>query len=142
MNDNGGATMNVMDGVAAGKLAKTYLKIRDKRAEIKAAYEVEDRKLEEAMESLEEEMLAKCKEEDADSIKTPFGTIIRSVKARYWPADWDVFNQYVLDNEALGLLEKRVHQTNMGQWLEEHPDNPPPGLNIDRKYTCSVRKAK
>lgn len=134
--------MDTLEGVEASKLAKVYLKIRDKRAELLAAYEKEDSKLKETMEQLEEEMLEKCKKEDADSIKTPNGTIIRSVKSRYWPADWDVFNQYVLDNEALGLLEKRVHQTNMGQWLEEHKDNPPPGLNVDRRYSCSVRKAK
>lgn len=134
--------MDVLEGVAAGKLAKIYLKIRDKRAELKTAYDIEDRKLEEALEVVEEEMLDKCKIEDADSIKTPFGTIIRTIKARYWPADWEIFNQYVLDNEALGLLEKRVHQTNMSQWLEEHKENPPPGLNIDRRYSCSVRKSK
>jgi len=133
--------MKEANEVTAGKLASVYIKIRTKRAELLAAYELEDNKLKEALETLEEEMLEKCKDEDADSIKTPFGTIVRSVKTRYWPADWEIFNQYVIDNEALGLLEKRVHQTNMGQWLEEHTDNPPPGLNIDRRYACTVRKA-
>lgn len=132
--------MDALTGVQAAKLAKVYIKIRDKRAELLAAYEKEDSKLKEDLEALEAEMLDKCKEENADSIKTPFGTIIRSVKARYWPADWEIFNQYVIDHEALGLLEKRVHQTNMASWLEEHPEDPPPGLNIDRKYTCSVRR--
>jgi len=133
--------MKEANEVTAGKLAAVYIKIRNKRAELLAAYEAEDAGLKEALETLEEEMLEKCKDEDADSIKTPFGTIVRSVKTRYWPADWEIFNQYVIDNEALGLLEKRVHQTNMGQWIEEHKDNPPPGLNIDRKYACTVRKA-
>jgi hypothetical protein len=133
--------MKEANEVTAGKLASVYIKIRSKRAELLAAYELEDNKLKEALETLEEEMLEKCKDEDADSIKTPFGTIVRSVKTRYWPADWEIFNQFVIDNEALGLLEKRVHQTNMGQWLEEHTDNPPPGLNIDRRYACTVRKA-
>ena len=133
--------MKEANEVTAGKLASVYIKIRTKRAELLAAYELEDNKLKEALETLEEEMLEKCKDENADSIKTPFGTIVRSVKTRYWPADWEIFNQYVIDNEALGLLEKRVHQTNMGQWLEEHTDNPPPGLNIDRRYACTVRKA-
>lgn len=133
--------MKEANEVTAGKLAAVYIKIRTKRAELLSAYELEDNKLKEALETLEEEMLEKCKDEDADSIKTPFGTIVRSVKTRYWPADWEIFNQYVIDNEALGLLEKRVHQTNMGQWLEEHTDNPPPGLNIDRRYACTVRKA-
>lgn len=133
--------MKEANAVTAGKLAAVYIKIRGKRAELLSAYEEEDNKLKEALETLEEEMLGKCKEEDADSIKTPYGTIVRSVKSRYWPADWEIFNQYVIDHEALGLLEKRVHQTNMASWLEEHPEDPPPGLNIDRRYACTVRKA-
>lgn len=126
----------------AGILAATFLKIRDKRAELKREFEEKDKELEAQMDILEAEMLEKCKAEDADSIKTPAGTIMRSVKARFWPADWDAFNSYVLENQAIGLLEKRVHQTNMAQWLEENKGNPPPGLNIDRKYTCTVRRAK
>lgn len=134
--------MNTVTKITAGKLAAAYIKVREKRAELLSAYEVQDNKLKEDLETLEEEMLEKCKAEDADNIKTPYGTIVRSIKSRYWPADWEIFNQYVLDHEALGLLEKRVHQTNMGQWLEEHAEDPPPGLNIDRKYVCTVRKGK
>jgi len=130
------------DAIPAGKLAAAYLKIRGKRAELKAKYEEEDKQLEAQMDVIEAEMLEKCKAENADSIKTPEGTIMRAVRARFWPADWDAFNKYVMDNNAIGLLEKRVHQTNMAQWLEENKGNPPPGLNIDRKYTCTVRKAK
>jgi hypothetical protein len=133
--------MSEQEAISAGKLAAVYIKIRTKRSEIKAAYEAEDGLLQEQMDAIEAEMLEKCKEEDADSIKTPFGTIIRSVKQRFWPADWDAFNTFVLQHEALGLLEKRVHQTNMATWLEENPNDPPPGLNIDRRYACSVRKA-
>jgi len=129
------------EAIPAGKLASIYIKMRTKRSELKAAYEAEDKVVEAQMDEIEALLLEKCKEEDADSIKTPFGTIIRTVKQRFWPADWEVFNQYVLDNEALGLLEKRVHQTNMIVWLEEHKENPPPGLNMDRRYACSVRKA-
>lgn len=130
------------DAIPAGKLVSAYLKIRNTRAELKATYEEQDKALEAQMDVIEAEMLEKCKAENADSIKTPEGTIMRSVKARFWPADWDAFNNYVLQNQAIGLLEKRVHQTNMAQWLEENKDNPPPGLNIDRKYTCTVRRAK
>jgi hypothetical protein len=130
------------DTVTAGKLAAIYLKIRDKRELLAKEFEAEDAKLKESQEAIEEELLTKCKEEDANSINTPFGTIIRSVKQRFWPADWDAFNRFVLENEAVGLFEKRVHQTNMAQWLEEHKDNPPPGLNVDRRYACSVRRPK
>jgi len=130
------------NAVDAGKLATVYIKMRTKRAELKAAYEEQDDAIKEQMESIEAEMLEKCKKENADSIKTPFGTIIRSVKTRVWPADWDAFNKYVIEHKAPELFEKRVHQTNIVQWMEENPDDPPPGLNIDRKYECSVRKAR
>jgi len=134
--------MSDPDALTAGKLAAIYLKIRDKRELLSKEFESADVKLKEAQESIEEELLTKCKEEDANSINTDFGTIIRTVKSRFWPADWEAFNRFVLENEALGLFEKRVHQTNMAQWLEENKDNPPPGLNIDRKYVCSVRRPK
>ena len=134
--------MSDPDALTAGKLAAIYLKIRDKRDLLAKEFDLADKKLIEAQESIEEELLTKCKEEDANSINTDFGTIVRSVKQRFWPADWDAFNRFVMENEALGLFEKRVHQTNMAQWLEEHKDNPPPGLNIDRRYVCSVRRPK
>lgn len=128
-------------GVTAGKLAAVYLKMRDRRAALQREYEIQDNIVKEQMDAVEEAMLEKCKEEDADSIKTPFGTIIRSVKTRIWPADWEAFNTYALEHGAIELYEKRIHQTNMTQWLEEHVEDPPPGLNIDRRYSCSVRKA-
>ena len=96
--------MDDISAVNAGKLASVYIKIRDKRAELLKAYELEDNKCKEALETIEEELLEKCKAEGCDSIKTPYGTIIRSIKTRYWPADWEIFNQYVIDHEALGLL--------------------------------------
>jgi hypothetical protein len=40
------------------------------------------------------------------------------------------------------LLEKRLHQTNMKQFLEENPDLKPAGLNIDSEYTIVVRRGK
>jgi len=125
----------------AGQLASVYIKIRTQRAELKAAYEAEDAGLQEQLDALEIEMLEKCKAEDADSIKTPYGTIMRSVKQRYWPADWDAFKDFVKKNDALDLFEKRVHQTNMSTWYEEHADNLPAGMNVDRRYACTVRKA-
>jgi hypothetical protein len=32
------------------------------------------------------------------------------------------------------LLEKRIHQTNIKEFLEGNPDVHPPGLNIDSEY--------
>ena len=124
------------------KLAQAYIKMRDKRVLIKKAWEVQDNEIKEQMDMLEEKMLDTCKEMNADSIKTKFGTIIRSIKSRYWTNDWDSTYKFIKEHDAFGLLEKRLHQTNLKQFLTENPDLLPMGLNVENEYTVLVRRSK
>ena len=124
------------------KLTAVYIKIRDKRAELSRAFKSQDRELEEQQQMLANQMLETCKEMGADSIKTPHGTIIRSVKSKYWTGDWDSMYRFIKEHDAFGLLEKRLHQTNMKDFLHENPDVMPMGLNVENEYTIVVRRAK
>jgi hypothetical protein len=49
---------------------------------------------------------------------------------------------FIKENDVYGLLERRIHQTNLKQFLEENPDKLPMGLQADSKYTISVRRSK
>lgn len=124
------------------QLTSIYLKIRDKRAENKREFENVDKDLEEQQKMLAEQMLDTCKEMNADSIRTPHGTIIRSVKSKYWTGDWDSMYNFIKEHDAFGLLEKRLHQTNMKDFLNDNPDVMPMGLNVENEYTIVVRRAK
>lgn len=124
------------------QLTSIYLKIRDKRAENKREFENGDKDLEEQQKMLAEQMLDTCKEMNADSIRTPHGTIIRSVKSKYWTGDWDSMYNFIKEHDAFGLLERRLHQTNMKDFLNENPDVMPMGLNVENEYTIVVRRAK
>ena len=128
--------------VDLAKLTSIYIKIRDKRSEIKRAFEEQDTALKEQMEVLESEMLEVCKDMNADSIRTPHGTIIRSVKSRYWTSDWDSMYQLIKEHDAFGLLEKRIQQTNMKEFLQENPNVLPAGLNVENAYSVVVRRSK
>lgn len=125
-----------------GKLTEAYIKLRDARANLKKTYEAEDTNLAEQMSVIESEFLNRCATMNANSIRTPHGTIIRSVKSRYWTNDWDSMYQVIKERDAFGLLEKRLHQTNMKQFLEENPDVLPHGLNVENAYSVVVRRAK
>ena len=116
--------------------------MRDKRSDLKHKFDSEDGAIQEEMKLLEEQMLDVCKRMSAESIRTKMGTIIRSIKTRYWTNDWDSMRTFIKDNDAFDLLEKRLHQTNMRQYLEENPDVLPIGLNVDREFTVVVRRAK
>jgi hypothetical protein len=124
------------------KLTETFLKIRDARSQLKAEYDGKDSLLEEQAKLLEAGMLDACKTINASSIKTPHGTIIRSVKSRYWTNDWDSMYTFIEQQGAFALLEKRLHQTNMKSFLEENPDLLPMGLNVESEYTVVVRRSK
>jgi len=123
-------------------LANVYLKIRDARTTLKTEFTMQDLVLQEQMDLLEANMLDACKELNASSIKTPHGTIIRSVKSRYWTNDWDSMYTFIKEQGAFGLLEKRLHQTNMKEFLVENPDLLPMGLNVESEYTVVVSRSK
>ena len=41
----------------------------------------------------------------------------------------DSFKKFILEHGVVDLLEKRIAQTNMAQFLEENPGLVPPGMN-------------
>jgi hypothetical protein len=124
------------------QLTKVYIKIRDSRRVLEQAFKAEDEKLQEQIRAIEEQMLDICKKFNASSIKTEAGTVIRSVKSRYWTNDWDSMYQFIRENSAFALLERRLHQSHMKQFLDENPDLTPIGLNVDKEYTVVVRRSK
>jgi len=130
-----------MDDLSVGKLSQIYLKIRDARSDLKSKYDEDDKKLEEQMDVIEAKLLEICKDTDADSIKTQAGTVMRRVATRYWTNDWDSMYNFVKENDAYGLLERRLHQTNMKQFLEENPDKFPKGMLLDSQYKITVRRS-
>jgi hypothetical protein len=126
--------------IKADKLVKAYVRIRDKRKAIAEAYERDDNELKEALETIEAELLEICKETGADSLRTEFGTVSRRIAKRYWTNDWHSFHEFLKEHGAMELLEKRIAQTNMSTFLEENPDLLPPGLQVDSRYTVSIRR--
>jgi hypothetical protein len=128
--------------VPLDKLTAIYIKMRDAKDKLTADYKQQYADLEEQMTVLEAEMLEICKNMNADSIRTKAGTIIRSVKSRYWTNDWDSMYHFIKENDAYGLLEKRLHQTHMKEFLSENPNLLPMGLNVESEYTVVVRRSK
>lgn len=132
----------VQDKPSVDKLVSIYIKIRDARDEVVKKAKQQEEELEAQLAIIEQEILAICKETGADSIKTPHGTAMRAVKSRYTTNDWERFYAFMFEHNAPDLLEKRIHQTNMKQFLEENPDLHPAGLNVDRTYAITVRRSK
>jgi hypothetical protein len=125
------------------KLIRAYIKLREKRSELKSEFEAQDKVFEENMNLLKERMLEYFKQpenEGATNFSSEEGMFIRTTKTKYWTDDWESFHKFVVEENAPELLEKRVAQGNMKQYLEDNPDKLPMGLNTTTEYTITVRK--
>lgn len=124
----------------AEKLTSVYLKIKDKRSELSAEFKEKDAELSDQLDKVKRALLDYCEEQGVDSVKTSAGLFYRSARTRYWTSDWSSMHEFILENEVPELLDKRVNQSNMKQYLEENPDQVPKGLNVDSEYIVSVRR--
>ena len=130
------------DDISVDKLVSVFIKIRDARDTAEREWEQRKADFNEQLELINQQLLEICKSTDADSIRTAHGTVIRTVKSRYWTNDWEQFHKFLLEHNAPDLLEKRIHQSNMKQFLEENPELLPAGLNVDSAYSITVRRSK
>lgn len=129
-----------MENAPIEKIVQAYIKIRDTKERLYQEYKAQSDELEEQMNLLKYKLVEISKETGATSFSTPHGTAYRTVKNRYWTNDWENFYALMHDHNAMELLEKRIHQTNMKEFLENHPDLHPPGLNIDSEYEITIQR--
>ena len=122
------------------KLARVYRKIRTKIQDMTKAHEEAVGVLEQQRDEIAAEMKDRMLVSGLKSVRTDEGTIMLGIKIRYSTQDWDSFKKFVVEHDAVDLLEKRIAQTNMSQFLEENPGLVPPGLNSSSEYSVSVRK--
>lgn len=122
------------------RAVKVYIKIRDKRTELKRQFEEQDEVLKDQLGKIEAALLEVCKTTGTTSLATAEGTAIRKTETRYWTSDWERMYQFIEENKAMHLLERRIAQTSMKEFLESNPDKLPEGLNVDSRYTITVRR--
>jgi hypothetical protein len=131
---------NSYEDMTAGELAEEYLYFRDLKAKLQKKFEAKEAVLDAELDHISSRLMVLCNEQDASSIKTDNGTIIRSLKTRYETKDWDSLYEFVLDHSAPYLLQKRINESAMKEFLETNPEDFPKGLNIASEYKISVRK--
>jgi len=127
--------------IEVDKLVEAYISIRGEREKLARQFEVQDQELKGQLEKLEQVMLEKCNDIGADSIRTGQGTIIKNLRESFVCGDWDNFKKFVLDNQALELLQQRISQANMKEYLSTREnEGMPPGISTMREFKVTVRK--
>lgn len=128
------------ENIPLDKLARVYRKIYAKVQDLTKEYESKIEELKAQQDEIKNAMKDQMMALGTNSVKTDEGTIILSQKVRYYTDDWDSFKQFVVDNDALDLFERRISQKNMALFLEDNPGLVPAGLSSLSEVSVTVRK--
>lgn len=129
-----------MENAPIEKIVQAYIKIRDTKDRLYQEYKAQTEELEAQMDVLKHRLVEISKETGVTSFSTPHGVAYRTTKQRYWTNNWEEFYKMMQEHDAMSLLEKRIHQTNMKEFMEQNPDLHPPGLHIDSEYEITIQR--
>jgi hypothetical protein len=81
--------------------------------------------------------------ECGSSIRTKAGTIIRSIKSRYWTNDWDSMYRFIKEHERIRPVGKETSSDTHERVSSANPDLLPDGLERRERVAPSVvRRSK
>ena len=120
------------------KLMQAEINIRDAIADLEN--QVKDLKAK--REKIQSALNDICLQMKVDGLKTTVGTLTRSVKTRYWTDDWPSMYQFLKEQDALELMEKRIAQGNMKEFLANNPGVLPPGIQQQNEFSIVIRRNK
>lgn len=126
-------TVNVDDVVAA------YMKLRDKKDSMEAAVKEQTKALKEKMNQLEAWLKEKADADGVTSFKTKHGTAFLTTTDYANVADWDAVLNFIRDNDAFDMLEKRVSKIAVRGYIESNKAVPA-GVNYGTKLEINIRK--
>mgnify|MGYP001308262182 CR=1 FL=1 len=124
------------------RVVERMLHIRDARAALKAAYEAEDKALRTQYERGEAWLLNELHATGAQSMKfTAVGaTIYETSTLRAGIADWPAFSRWVVDNDELDMLQRRVSTTTLKSFMDQNENTPPPGVTTSSVRSINIRR--
>ena len=126
------------------KLVKAYRALRDKRSDLKNAFDKEEALLRNKQDTIQQALLDHCSANGVTSVKTEEGTFFRKKKVSYWCNDWDKVHTFIKEHKIPEMLQKRLSQKNVEEFLgsEENKDIVIEGLKTDAVYTITVQKPR
>jgi hypothetical protein len=126
-------TVNIDDVVA------TYMKLRSQKDAIEAEVKDSVSVIKSKMEKLEAWIKDQADQQGVTSFKTKHGTAFLTTTDYAQVGDWDAVLNFIRDNEAFDMLEKRVSKIAVRGYIE-HTKSVPPGVNYGTKLEVNIRK--
>ena len=128
--------------ITMDRLTRVYIKMRDKLALLSREYDEAEAAIKAQQAEISSAMKDIIQKAGGTGMKTAHGTVSLKTQTRFYAQDWEAMYRFIIDNDAVQLLEKRIAQKNMSDFLESNPGVVPPGLNTISEITVSVMKPR
>lgn len=123
----------------ADKALETYVKLRDYRSKLKAAYEAEDEKAKDNMTKIETALLAEMQNLDLQQLGSAHGTAYKQIVYKGNCSDWPSFWAFCAAENRFDMLEKRLSIKAIQTYVEE-TESSPPGVNLLPELKIVIRR--
>lgn len=124
------------------ELVANYIKLRDKKSQLKKQYDEKVAKVDAVMDKMEAIILKTFQDSGIDSARTDAGTAYISTRTSATVASREEFLSWVLQDpdERSIFLENRVSKVAVEQFKAAN-DDLPPGVNFRSEIVVGVRRA-
>jgi hypothetical protein len=126
-------TVQVDDVVA------TYMKLRSQKESMEAEVKDKVSTIKAKMEKLEAWIKEQADVQGVTSFKTKHGTAFLTTTDYANVADWDAVLDFIREQEAFDMLEKRISKIAVRGYIEANKAVPP-GVNYGTKLEINIRK--
>lgn len=121
-------------------LVQRYIALRDKKAELAAAYKKKVEQIDQVLSKVDSAILQEFNRMGVESVRTPAGTAYKTTRTSAPITDWDAILTHIRENEAWYMLEKRVSKAAIESYKDEFNDLPP-GVSWREDITINVRRS-
>lgn len=117
----------------------TYIKLRNKKLALQAEVKDKTDAISEQMIKLESWIKEKADQDGVTSFKTGNGTAFLTTTDFANVADWDAVVDFVKENDAWDMFEKRISKTAVRGYIDLNKEVPP-GINYGTRLDVNIRK--
>jgi hypothetical protein len=122
-----------------GDVIRTYMKLRDQKAAVEGEVKERLAAIKGKMEKLEAYLKTQMDAQGLTSFKSDYGTAFLTTTDYANVADWDAVLDFIRDNDAYDMLEKRVSKIAVRGYIETNKAVPP-GITYGTKLEVNIRK--
>lgn len=125
--------------VTIDEVVATYIKLRNKKDAIEAETKDRVKGIKEKLEQIEAWIKEQADVQGVTSFKTKHGTAFLTTTDYANVANWDSVLEFIRENEAFDMLEKRISKIAVRGYIEANKEVPP-GVNYGTKLEVNIRK--